>query len=81
MTSKFFFDYIDTADRKFLKVHEDNVLDGKLGMKQHKIMELADPLNADDTATKRYVSSRFQALNDELSVTRRRSDRLERLQI
>ena len=46
VTSKFFYDYIDTADRKFLKVHEDNVLDGKLDMKQHKIIGLADPVGA-----------------------------------
>ena len=72
VTSKFFFDYIDTADRKFLKVHEDNVLDGKLEMKLHKIMGLADPLNADDAVTKRYISSRFQALNDSLRAISRK---------
>ena len=32
------------GDRKFLKANEDNVLDGRLDMKQHRIIGLSDPV-------------------------------------
>lgn len=80
VTSKFLYDYLKIADRKYLKVNGDNIVDGKLDMKQHKIIGLADPVDADHAVTKRYVSSRFHALNDAVSTLRHRMDRLESLQ-
>lgn len=87
VTAKFLYDYIKIADRKFLeksdadrkylKANEDNVVEGRLDMKQHKIIGLADPVNFDDAVTKRYVSSRVQALVDDMSEIRRRIIKLE----
>ena len=87
VTTKFLYDYIKIADsqflkaieadRTFLKANEDNILEGRLNMKQHKIIGLADPVNLDDAVTKRYVASRIQALVDEMSEMRRRIARLE----
>lgn len=62
VTAEFLYDYINIVDRKFLKANEDNILDGRLNMKQHKTIDLADPLDNYDAVTKRYVSSRIQAL-------------------
>ena len=67
----------EKADRKYLKANEDNVLDGRLDMKKHRIIGLSDPLQEDGAVTRRYISSRIQALVDENSVLRRRIDRLE----
>ena len=88
VTTKFLYDYIKIAyrqflkaieaDRTFLKANEDNILEGRLDMKQHKIIGLADPVNLDDAVTKRYVASRIQALVDEMSEMRRRIARLEK---
>ena len=47
-------------------------------MNQHKIIVFSDPVDSDDAVTKRYVSSRFQALIDETIQIRSRIDRLER---
>ena len=44
----------------------DGSLDGRLDMSNHRISSLADPTDADDAFTRRYVASRFQALNDEV---------------
>ena len=55
------------------------MLDGRLDMKQHRMIGLSDPVKEDGAVTRRYISSRIQALVDENSVLRRRIDRLERL--
>ena len=47
-------------------------------MNQHKIVGLSDPVESDDAATKRYVSSMFQALIDEINQIRSRIDGFER---
>ena len=47
-------------------------------MNQHKIVGLTDPVNSEDAVTKRYVSSRFQALIDENIQIRSRINRLEK---
>ena len=62
----------------FLKANEESVLDGKLDMNQHIIVGLSDPVDSDDAATKRYVSSRFQALIDKNNQIISRIDILER---
>ena len=69
----------EEADRKYLKANEDNVLDGRLDMKQHRIIGLSDPLQEDGAVTRHYLSSRIQALIDNDSLLSRRIDRLERL--
>ena len=46
----------------------DGSLDGRLDMSNHRIRGLADPTDADDAITRRYVASRFQALSDEVQV-------------
>ena len=51
--------------KKYLKSNEDNVLNGRLNMQQHKITNLADPVDSYDAVNLRYVSSRIQALTDE----------------
>ena len=45
---------------------------------QNKKKINSDPVDSDDAATKRYVSSRFQALIDEINQIRSRIDRFER---
>ena len=42
----------------------DDSLDGRLDMSNHRISGLADPTDANDAVTRRYVASRFQALSD-----------------
>ena len=59
------YDYIKIAYKKYLRANEDNVLDGRLNMQQHKIVNLADPVNSNDAVNLRYVSSRIKALTDE----------------
>ena len=69
----------EEADSIYLKANEDNVLDGRLDMKQHRIIGLSDPLQEDGAVTRHYLSSRIQALIDNDSLLSRRIDRLERL--
>ena len=57
--------YINIADRKFLKANENNILNGRLNMKQHRIVNLDDLVDSCDAVNLRYVSSRIQALADE----------------
>ena len=71
------YDYINIADRNFLKANEDHILNDRLIMKQHKIIYLADN---NDAFTKRYVSSRIQAFVDADIEMRSRIDRSERHQ-
>ena len=41
-------------------------------MSNHRISGLADPTDADDAVTRRYVASRFQALSDEVQGNKRK---------
>ena len=75
VTAGYFYEYIAIADRNFLQANKDNVLDGRLDMKQHKIIGLADPVDSYDAVNERYVASRIQALVDENTQIRRRIDR------
>ena len=77
VTAKILYDYVKIADKKVLKSNEDNVLDGKLNMQQHKIVDLADPVDSYDAVNQRYVSYRIQALVDENTEIRSRKNRLE----
>ena len=47
-------------------------------MKQHKIIGLAEPVDSYDAVNERYEASRIQALADENTQIRRRTNRLER---
>ena len=53
-----------------MKMNRDGSLDGRLDMSNHRISGLADPTDADDAVTRRYVASRFQALSDEVQDKR-----------
>ena len=55
----------------------DSSLDGKLDISNHKISGLADPTDADDAVTRRYVASRFQALSDEVQDKKSKLDALQ----
>ena len=64
---------------KNIKANEDNVLGGRFTMQQHRIIDLADPVNIYDAVNQCYVSSRIQALVDENTEIRSRINRLESL--
>ena len=51
-------------------------LDGRLNMSNHTISGLADPTDAGDAVTRRYVASRFQALGDEVKYTKSKMNAL-----
>ena len=53
------------VDQNYMRRDRDGSLDVRLNMSNHRISGLADPTSADDTVTRRYVASRFQALGDE----------------
>ena len=52
-------------------------LNGRLDMSNHRISGLADPTDADDAVTRRYVASRFQALSDEVQDKKSKLDALQ----
>ena len=57
----------------------DGSLDGRLNMGNHRITGLADPTDADDAVTRKYVASRFQALSDEVQANKSKSGALQNL--
>ena len=46
-------------------------------MRNQRISGLADPTDADDAVTRRYVASRFQAVSDEVQDKRSKLDALQ----
>ena len=48
-------------------------------MSNHRISGLADPTDADDAVTRRYVASRFQALSDAVQDNKSYLDALQNL--
>ena len=48
-------------------------------MSNYRISGLADPTDADDAVTRRYVASRFQAFSEEVQGTNRKLDALQNL--
>ena len=48
------------VDQNYMRRDRDGSLDGRLDMSNHRISGLADPTDADDAVTRRYVASRFQ---------------------
>ena len=59
-------DSIDSEDRSFLKLDGTRSMTGDLDMGDNSIQKVADPVNADDAATKNYVDN---SSNTKLSLT------------
>ena len=71
VTSKILYDYMSRVEQNYMRRDRDGSLDGRLNISNHRISGLADPTNADDAVTRRYVASGFQALSDvKLKITR-----------
>ena len=66
LTAKTLYDYMFRIDQNYMRRDRDGSLDGRLNMSNHRISGLADPTDANDAVTRRYVASRFQALGDEV---------------
>ena len=60
VTAKFIYDYAKIADKKFMKTNED------IDMEGHRIKGLGLPLKHNDAVPLQYVSTRVQALTDEI---------------
>ena len=58
--AKFLYDYAKIADKKYLKTDED------IDMEGHRIKGLGLPLKHNDAVPLQYVSTRVQALTDEI---------------
>ena len=56
----------------------DGSLDGSLDVSNYRISGLADPSDADDAVTRRYVASRFQALSDEVQDKKSKLDAIQK---
>ena len=65
VTSKILYDYVSRVDQNYMRGDRDGSLDGRLDMSNHRLSGIADPTDAVDEVTRRYVASRFQALSDE----------------
>ena len=77
VTAKTLYDYMTRVDQNYTRKDRDSSLDGRLNMSNHRISGLADPTDADDAVTRRYVVSRFQALNDEVQDNKSKLDALQ----
>ena len=78
VTSKILYDYMSRFEQNYMRRDRDGSLDGRLNMSNHRISGLADPTDADDAITRRYVASRFQALS-EVQDNERKLDGLQNL--
>ena len=67
------------VEQNYMRKDKDGSLDGRLDMINHRISDLADPTDADDAVSRRYVASRFQALNDEVRDNKSKLDALQNL--
>ena len=76
VTAKILYDYMFKVDQNYMRRDRDGSLDGRLDMSNHRISGLADPTDADDAVTRRYVASRFQALSDEVQDKKSKLDAL-----
>ena len=65
VTAKILYDNLFKVDQNYMKSDKGGSLDGRLDMSNHGYA-VADPTDADDAVTRRYVASRFQALSDEV---------------
>ena len=60
VTAKFLYDFAKIVDKKYLKTDED------IDMEGHRIKGLGLPLKHNDAVPLQYVSTRIQALTDEI---------------
>ena len=60
VTAKILYDYMFKVDQNYIKRDRDGSFDGRIDMSNHRISGLAEPTDADDAVTRRYVASRFQ---------------------
>ena len=79
VTSKILYDYMSQVDQNYMRRDRGGSLDGRLDISNHRISGLADPTNADDGVTRRYITSRFQALSDEVQDKKSKLDALQNL--
>ena len=77
LTAKTTYDYMAIFDQNYMRRDRDGSLDGRIDMSNHRISGLADPTDADDAVTRRYVASRFQELSDEVQGNKRKLDALQ----
>ena len=77
--SKILSDYMSKVDQNYMRRNRDGLFDGRLNMSNHRISGLADPTDAEDPVTRRYVASRFQALSDEVQEIGGKLDALQNL--
>ena len=77
VTAKTLYDNMAIVDQNYMRRDRDGSLDGRLDISNHRISGIADPTDADDTVTRRYVASRFQALSDEVQDKKSKLDALQ----
>ena len=77
VSSKILYDYMSQIDQNYMRRDRDCSFDGRLDMSNNRISGLADPTDADDAVTRRYVASRFQALSDEVQDKKSKLDALQ----
>ena len=65
------------VDQNYMRRDRNGSFDGRLNMRNHRISGLADPTDADDAVTRRYVASRSQALSDEVQDKKSKLDALQ----
>ena len=68
--------YMTIVEQNYMRRDRDGSLDGRLNMNNHRISGVADPTDADDAVTRRYVASRFQTLSDEIQDNKSNLDAL-----
>ena len=81
VTAKTLYDYMAIVDQNYMRRDRDGSLDGRLDMSNHRISGLADPTDADDAVTRRYVVLQFQALSDEVQDKKSKLDALQNFQV
>ena len=77
VTSNILYNYMSQVDQNYMRKDKDGSLDGRLDISNHRISVLADPTDADDAVTRRYVASRFQSLIDEVQDNKSKLDALQ----
>ena len=80
VTAKTLYDYMARVDQNYMRRDRNGSLNGRLNMSNHRLSGLADPTDANDAVTRRYVASRFQALSDEVQGIRDNKRKLDVLQ-
>ena len=77
VTAKILYDYMFEVDQNYTWRDKDGSLDGRLDLSNHRISGLADPTDAGNAVTRRYVATRFQALSDKAQDKKSKLDDLQ----